>query len=104
MGVMMLLANNPRPGTPQLPFRRLYAWIPRLALIAAACGALGGLAGWAGLFAGQFEDVVRAELWRPERFMAVWGIHLGGYVGALVGACLGVVSILRCRRSLRSAP
>jgi len=102
-GVAILLANNPRRRTPQLRYRQLYALIPLVLVSAAACGALGGLGGWLRLFAGLFEEIVQADLWRPRRFMAVWGIHLGGYVGGLIGAFVAVVSVVRKRGRLRSA-
>jgi len=100
IGVAMLLANNPRKGRPQLPHRRLY----RLLLwpLAGAIGlaAVLGAAGCLGLFARMelFGVLVEGNIWRPARFMAVWGIHLGGYVGGAVGAMAAAWKILRERR------
>lgn len=103
IGVAVLVANNPRKNIPQLSYRRIYALIP-LVFAAAACGgAVFGLAGWFGVFAGSFEEIVGEDLWRPERFMAVWGAHLGGYVGGLVGTVAAVWWILRSRGRLKAA-
>jgi hypothetical protein len=35
---------------------------------------------------------------RPNRFMAVYGIHLGGYLGGALGAVLAAILIRRQRR------
>ena len=47
----------------------------------------------------DFQRLVETNLWRPHRFMAVYGIHLGGYVGGAVAAVYTVASIVRERRT-----
>lgn len=106
-GVLVLLANNPIGKLPRLADRRLYAllaWPIGLAVLLAAAG---GAAGYTGLFdhGWGFDELVQDDMWRPRRFMAVWGIHLGGYVGSalgLVGAILAVlVQRIRLGRGTR---
>jgi hypothetical protein len=101
-GVALLIANNPWRGVPRLPNRRLVGRLPMILLSAAAFGVAGGAVGYAGLFthaSADFEDLVRADLWHPRRFMATWGVHLGGYVGGLVGTVAAVANVIRQRRS-----
>ena len=48
--------------------------------------------------------MVRRNEFRPFRFMAVYGIHLGGYIGGAIGAVMAVISIRFARRQLKDAP
>jgi hypothetical protein len=41
-----------------------------------------------------------ADQWRPRHFMAVYGIHLGGYVGAMIGILMAVIIVRRRRRKI----
>ena len=100
LGVTVLLANNPRRGLERLRYRELYSLIPLIFVSAAVGGIVLGLAGYSGAFANWFAEIVGGELWRPERFMAVWGAHLGGYVGGALGAAASLWWILRQRRKL----
>jgi hypothetical protein len=100
IGAAMLIANNPRRGRPRLGYRTLLRLAGMVFVMAGAFGAAGGLAGHAGLLSGigGFDVLVAADLWRPARFMAVWGIHLGGYVGGGLGAAAAVWRIIVLRR------
>ncbi len=62
-----------------------------------------GLAGAAGAFAPWFWEIVEADIWRPRRFMAVWGVHLGGYIGCAVGG-VGVLVWMLLWRSRHRQP
>jgi hypothetical protein len=57
-----------------------------------------GRAGGLVPFNDDFRMLVRDDMWRPYRFMTVYGIHLGGYVGGLLGAIVAAISIQRERR------
>ena len=48
--------------------------------------------------------MIAVDQWRPKRFMSVYGEHLGGYVGGLLGTTIAVVRIVRERRRQRTAP
>jgi hypothetical protein len=61
-------------------------------------GVIGYLGGLAPL-SEDFREMVRHNEFRPYRFMAVYGIHLGGYVGGALGTILAIISIRRRRRS-----
>ena len=104
LGAAILLANNPRPGLPSLPLRRLYTrTLPMVLLITVAFGVLGGVLGAEG-WLNWTSDNIRVA-WglaslRPTRYVCVYGVHLGGYVGGPVAAIVAVVRIVRERRRL----
>ncbi len=105
-GVVLLVANNPWRGVPRLPNRQLVCLLPRVLVTAAGLGVVGGLLGYAGLLtnlSADFQDMVRATLWRPPRFMATWGVHLGDYVGGLVGTAWAAATVVARRRQLARA-
>lgn len=92
VGVAMLLANNPHKVLPQLPYRKLV----REAMIPLAGAAL--LAVTLGLV--QWLRYSSSGVHSTEaRFMAVQGVHLGGYIGGAVGAAVVVWHIRRRRRA-----
>ncbi len=100
-GVAMLLANNPRPDRPQLSFLRLALCLPSFIAIAAAMGIVFGAVGacgWLNWISEDFGALFKANLWRPTHFMAVFGVHLGGYIGGLMGIAYNVVRITRTRK------
>lgn len=103
LGVVILLANNPRRGRPQLAYRELWARLPVLVGVAAICAIVLGVIGyWGGFvrFSNDFQQMVQRDEFRPRRFMAVFGIHLGGYVGGLIGTVAVVAMIVRRRRKM----
>ena len=102
IGVAVLIANNPRKGTPRLGYRRLYLLIFLVFGIAGAGGLLLGLAGYLGALNGLFREVAAEELLRPRRFLSVWGAHLGGYIGGTIGTALAIWHVLKTRRKLRA--
>jgi hypothetical protein len=102
VGAAMLIANNPSRRGPQLPYARLAAGLPIILAITAITAALFGLAGnhyllnW---ISADFQNIAELNLWRPHRFMTVYGIHLGGYLGGALAAIYAVSSIHHQRRS-----
>ena len=84
IGAAMLIANNPSRSGPQLPYARLVARLPIVLAITAITAAIFGFAGYEYFLNGisaDFQNLAETNLWRPHRFMTVYGIHLGGYVG-----------------------
>lgn len=108
-GVLLLLANNPWRGVPRLRNRTLVATLPLILGTAAVLGAVGGGLGYAGrltwMDGDYFRPLVEADVLRPYRFMATWGVHLGGYVGGAVGtaAAVAVVAWKRAHSAERKA-
>lgn len=101
IGVALLIANNPRPNRPQLPYRSLYRLLPLVILATAAFAAITGFAGYRGWLVGLSSDmqsIATDPLFRPAPFMCVWGIHLGGYAGGAIATAAAVIWILRARR------
>jgi hypothetical protein len=100
IGVVLLVANNPSRKWPRLSNVQLVAQLSLIFAITAAVASVGGVLGYFGMLKGWHEDfewMVRGDHWRPARFMAVYGVHLGGYLGAVIGLGLAVVRI-RWRR------
>jgi hypothetical protein len=106
IGVALLVANNPRKdGRPRLPNTRLLRFVPLVLGVAVLTSLCLGVAGYFGAFLpfnADFREMVTDDEWRPRRFMAVYGVHLGGYVGGALGTILAVVLVSRARR--RRAP
>jgi hypothetical protein len=106
LGVILLLANNPRRTTPRLPYSSLVRALLLILAITVSCGAILGLAGYNNLFlpfSEEFRAMVQHDEFRPRRFMAVYGIHLGGYIGGAVGVIAAVIQITRARSKLARA-
>lgn len=101
IGVALLLANNPKPGVRQLPYRSLMKFL-LIALFVAGCfaaiGAALGSRGWLGWTSADLRAISRDDLFRPRRFQMVYGMNLGGYVGGAVATVFSVLSIRRSRR------
>jgi hypothetical protein len=90
VGLLLLVANRPRAGTPKLGYRELAKGLGPVVLAAAICGAV--LAS---------VEYVRFTESNERRFMAVWGMHLGGYVGGGLGTGIGVWRVAQKRRRSR---
>lgn len=100
IGAAMLIANNPSRKYPQLSYRKLIGHLPAFIGIVILCAAIFGWLGHQHLlnWMGQdFREIAEMDLWRPRRFMMVYGIHLGGYVGGIAGMIFSVASIRRER-------
>jgi hypothetical protein len=107
IGVAILLANNPRKDLPRLSFGRLLGRMWIVILCCVACAALLGTIGYHGglvWFSSDFGEMVAHDDFRPYRFMAVYGVHLGGYVGGGLGTLWAVRSILIERRKIKDSP
>ena len=103
MGALLLIANNPKPGLPQLEYRELFR-------ICSVCLAVAGLSavllGIVSSFVGPYTDLrdlaaAHGARDRPAQFMLVWGIHFGSYTGALLSTVWGTVQVVRRRKVKR---
>jgi len=106
VGVALLLANNPSKHRPQLPPRELLRQLIRVLVVTIVISASLGAAGYFGAFtriSADFREMMAQNQWRPRRFMCVYGIHLGAYVGASIGIIATVVHIRRVRASLTAS-
>jgi hypothetical protein len=100
VGVAMLMANNPREGRRQLRYRELFQWLAVVLAIAVTGAVVGAGVGWRGgwnWMSGDLAAIWREGMFRPRRFMAAYGMNLGGYAGAAVGTIAAVVGIVRRR-------
>jgi hypothetical protein len=107
IGVAILLANNPRRDRPQLGYRELLAMLPRMLLFVVPCAAMLGAAGyfgWLTWISSDFRGIVHDDLFRPRRFLCVFGIHSGAYLGGVIGIIWAVRRVIRRRRELLNQP
>lgn len=91
-----MLVTNTLSARPRLRMRAMLHYIPLIGLLAIAGAVLLGWVGSTGFytrFSRDFATMVAGDEMRPFRFMAVFGIHLGGYLGALVGLVIACVKI-----------
>ena len=91
IGAVMLIANNPRRGRARLSYWKLTQLLGVIFALAALCSALLGWAGyhgWLSNLSSGFHEWWEFDLIRPRQFFCVWGIHLGGYFGGLIGSSL----------------
>lgn len=101
VGALLLIANNPSPHAPQLPYRKLFQYCVYAVLMAMLTGI--GLGLMCSFFGGR--TVLRelaADNYAQDRqlqFMLVWGIHAGSYLGAFLGSVLVTVFVVRRRKS-----
>jgi hypothetical protein len=105
IGVALLVANNPRADRPQLAYGILSKMLLLIACAAILCACTMGIAGrfgWLAWISSDFAELVRMDAMRPARFIAVFGIHLGGYLGGITGTIAAVVATLSRRK--RQAP
>jgi len=103
-GAAMLIANNPKKNWPQLGYRQMGRLLPRMLLIVLACAFIFGALGYLGalnFLSEDFREMARTNLFRPQRFMTTWGIHLGGYIGGIIAIIFVAYDIRRRRQTLR---
>jgi hypothetical protein len=103
IGAALLIANNPRPGKPSLPYRVLIRQLLLVLAVTAMCAVYGAIIGYFGYLdwaSADFRAMHQQNLWRPSHFTGAWGEHLGAYVGGLLGMVLAVLNIRRRRKRL----
>ena len=91
-GALLLIANT-LGRRPRLTMRKLARSLPLLIGCAILGAAVLGPIGYAGGLTWMSQDfrvMVASDEMRPFRLMAVYGLHLGGYVGAGIG-CVGAM-------------
>ncbi len=103
IGAAMLIANNPSPRHRQLSYARLIARLPGIMGIVALTAIFVGIAGRYYLLnwiSQDFRALAADHMWRPRRFMTTYGIHLGGYLGGVIGVAYSVLGIREERSRL----
>jgi hypothetical protein len=106
MGVALLIANNPRAGRHRLTYQKLALLLATIYLTTICCSLILGVAGAMGWLLWTSSDL--AELWRsgdfrPRHFVGVYGIHLGAYIGGVLGSAMALWRVARCRRVNRGS-
>jgi hypothetical protein len=103
MGAALLMANNPRIDrlgrvTESMPLPRLFkfaGFAVAAAIVLSILLGYAGYLGWLNLFDSDLGDLWAHDLWHPRRFTCCWGVHLGAYIGALLGGAVGVFAVWR---------
>lgn len=95
----LLYANNPHPRYNQLPYLRL----ARLALFPAALAFIGSIFGAATGYSGTLSSQAavlfpQLDAVAAESFCRVWLIHVGLYLGLLLGTIVAFYRVRRARR------
>jgi hypothetical protein len=101
IGVALLLANNPRRDRLRLSYRRMFRALAIIFAITVVFAVACGIAGYFSVpayFSDDFRQMIAHDEFRPYRFICVFGVHLGGYIGGLVGCAVGIGWVLRERR------
>ena len=105
IGALMLIANNPSPKKPQLPYPHLLRLCVYPVVGAPCCAVIGGIV--ASMFGANTWLADAALAYTPKervpQFLAVWGIHSGSYAGATLGTVLAIVNVGRGRKRLLTA-
>lgn len=95
IGVTFLIANNPSKKWQKLPYpilyRQMFIPVGCALILAPIFGALFSADAF-----GHMKEVMGAVDF-PDKFVLVWGIHHGSYLGGLVGLLLGTTRILYLR-------
>lgn len=102
IALVLLVANNPAVGRPQLSYRVLashaaFVWVGSIgaALLCAAVGL--AVAPWVA------EALGDAGVASPNAYATVQGAHVGTYAGAFL-ACVVAVARIRCARCTHRTP
>ena len=93
IGASLVIANNPtqnRMSLDYLTLFRSFRWIAAVALLTSIGFGLLGACDVRNL-----TPTFEGGLEQPRRFIAVWGIHWGTYVGGLVGLCIAITNNVR---------
>jgi hypothetical protein len=93
IGVALLIANNPSKRSPRLRYRELLMTLPPIFIVTILFAAILGWIGWHGGLNWMSEDfrlMFETNIFRPQHFLATYGVHLGGYVGGLIGTIVAV--------------
>ena len=103
LGVVLLLANNPSQRFPQLLYRHLFRTLPLIILVTLLFSALTGLLGYLNMIPfmpANMTDLLQSTAIRPQPFLAVFGIHLGAYLGLVLSTIITLHKIRLTRRRL----
>jgi hypothetical protein len=99
-GALLLTANS-IGRWPALSLPRLARFVPLMFVLAIICAVTLGFIGYHGGLAWMsvdFREMVLRDEMRPYHLMCVYGVHLGGYLGALIGLVFGIIRIFISRR------
>lgn len=99
----ILVANNPHPRLPRLPYDRL-RWRALAALGCAGVAALIGLIAVSrgGAVPPEIAQAVPDQVART-RFLMAWGMHIGSYLGGAAGGVIAVVGVWQERNRIARA-
>lgn len=106
LGAILLICNNPSRRGPVVPIRRMLKLVWLVFVPAVVLAVVLGTAGYFGAWKNLTQDfrcIWAENMFRPRTFMAVWGMHLGAYIGGFIGTVSLAAWILKKRFSQRGA-
>lgn len=99
--VIVLLSNNPDAQGRQLPYRRLLKLCLIPLVVSLLCESCFGIVFYfQSAFMRDYLPIDLLIVGVDDAFVAVWGMHLGAYIGAGFGVLIVVVMIVRAKRRL----
>lgn len=103
-GAFLLIANS-FGRWPRLSMRRMARYVPIIFAAAIVGGVLLGIVSYRGglIWMAEFREMVANDEMRPFRVMCTYGIHLGGYIGSLLGLLASIALVIRARHRSRQA-
>ena len=98
VGGFYLMANNPKPDVPQLPYSKLAEYLKCPLVLAVMLALVAGSIDTLDPFNLKPQAAFHMSTEKAARLLLVSRIHLGLYAGALVGMTAGIILIRRARK------
>ena len=103
-GGALVAANNPKPGFPPLPWKRLYVLVGVPIVFGILCAPFTAILSVLFdpmHFGAKLAPLLAKEPEKLQRFLAIWGVTIGLYIGGIVGIFWAVKKIRSQRRAER---
>ncbi len=103
-GGALVAANNPKPGLAPLPWKRLFvlAFVPIVfGVLCSPFTAIISVLFDPLRFGSKLAPLISKEPEKLQRFLAIWGVTIGIYLGGIAGTIYAAVKIRSERNAIR---